>query len=146
MHSTLVLLTALVGLGPLMSTAPGGALIPVDTWWNPDRQNAYMHQVCAAASTAIDLDECQYVAESHIDNLRECIRRRSPYAAICARMLPEAEQELAEVNADPVLLEHRQEQREEQRRGAIRSACASANGGYFAGSYIPCVRQQGVDP
>jgi hypothetical protein len=147
-----ILTAAMLVFGPpaqAPSSHTGGdprAFMRVDTWWDPARQNAYMHQVCSAASTALQLDECQYVAESHIDNLRDCIRRRSPYASTCVRLLPDAENELAQVNADPVLQEHREDQREGQRRASIRAACAAQNGGYFAGLYIPCVQQQGVEP
>ena len=115
-------------------------------WWNPARQNSYMAQVCGAARTALDLDECQYVAESLIDNLRDCLRNGSPHAAQCAALLPGAEAQLARVNRDPTLLEHREDQRESQRQADIRALCASQNGGYFVGDYAPCVVGYDVDP
>ncbi len=115
-------------------------------WWNPARQNAYMRQVCHSATTALDLDECQYVAESLIGNLRDCMGNGSPYASLCASLLPGAQAQLAEVNGNPVLLEHRQDQWEAQRQANIRSMCATRHGGYFVGGYETCVRSYDIDP
>jgi hypothetical protein len=116
------------------------------SWWNPAKMNAYLYQVCAAARTGVDKDECQYTAEKLIENLRDCIRQRSPYAATCQSLLPGAQAQLAEVNNDPVLLDHRQDQRDAQWEASVRAVCAQQNGGYFMGAYTSCVSNQGVDP
>lgn len=116
------------------------------SWWHPAKMNAYMHQVCAAAQTGMDKDECQYTAEKLIENLQDCIRQRSPYASTCQNLLPGAQAQLAEVNNDPTLLEHRQDQREAQWEAGVRALCAQQNGGYFAGAYTSCTRNRGVDP
>ena len=116
------------------------------SWWNPSKMNAYLDQVCAAARTAIDLDECQYTAEKLIENLRDCIRQRSPYAGTCQSLLPGAQAQLARVNNNPVLLEHRQDQRDAQWAAGVRAICAQQNGGYFMGAYTSCVSNKGVDP
>jgi len=116
------------------------------SWWDPAKMNAYMHQVCGAARTGMDKDECQYTAERLIDNLRDCIRQRSPYASTCQSLLPGAQAQLARVNNDSVLLEHRQGQRDAQWEAGVRALCAQQNGGYFAGAYSSCVSNRGVDP
>ena len=141
--SRFVLAITLLSMGAALP-APGDA--QAQSSWNPAKQHAYMRQVCAAARTGMDKDECQYVAESLIENLGRCIRQRSPYAGTCRDMLPEAQAQLRQVNNDPVLLDHRDDQREDQRRANIRALCASQNGGYYAGAYVACVRNAGADP
>lgn len=125
---------------PLEPQGSGGA------WWNPAKQNAYMHQVCRRARSGIDKDECQYVAESLISNLTDCVRDGSPYARTCARLLPGARAQLARVNNDPTLQQHRQGQRRSQRNADIRALCAQENGGYHVGGYSSCTRSYGVEP
>jgi hypothetical protein len=82
--------------------------------WNPHRQFAFAEEKCAVAQSGSDKDECQYLAEMLIDDLRRCMRRPGPLAAECASMLDDAKEMLAEVNRDPVLLQHRAWQRAQQ--------------------------------
>ena len=141
-----VVAAAIALLAPVLATAQSPLLHRVADWWHPAKQNAYMYKVCGAASTALELDECQYVAESLIDNLRDCMRRRSPHAATCASLLPGAQAQLQHVNKDPTLLEHREDQREAQRQNSIRHSCALSNGGYYSPGYVNCVRRQDLEP
>ncbi len=90
------------------------AATPAAAQWNPNKQYSYTQSHCRTARSALDKDECQYNSESLIRNLRDCVRERSPYAAQCAQMLPSAQGFLATVNRDPVLLDHRQQQRDSQ--------------------------------
>ncbi len=119
---------------------------PAAAQWNPERQYAYTRQQCAASRSAIEKDECQYNSESLIGNLRDCVREGSPYARRCAQLLPSAQGFLRRVNSSPVLQQHRAEQRGASEAAGIRSLCASQNGGYWAGSYVPCVRSYGIRP
>ncbi len=140
-------LAAVIGLlAPALAIAQSPLLHRVADWWHPAKQNAYMHQVCATAGTAMELDECQYVAESLIDNLRDCIRQRSPYAATCVSLLPGAQAQLEHVNNDSTLLKHREDQREGQRQNSIRAYCAQVNGGYYSPGYMGCVRSRDIEP
>jgi hypothetical protein len=82
--------------------------------WNPHRQFSNAQQKCAAARTALDKDECQYLAEMLIEDLGSCARRSGPQTGQCASMLPAAREMLATVNRDPVLLDHRARQRAQQ--------------------------------
>jgi hypothetical protein len=84
--------------------------------WNPAKQYSYTQNQCRSARAAIDKDECQYNSESLIRNLRDCIKEGSPYARQCAQMLPSAQGFLSTVNRDPVLLNHRDNQRAAQRQ------------------------------
>lgn len=90
--------------------------VPAIAQWNPAKQFSYTENQCRNARTALQKDECQYNSESLTSNLRDCIRERSPYAAQCRSMLSQAEGFLRDVNRDPVLLEHRNQQWDAQRR------------------------------
>lgn len=144
--SRVFIAAAIALLAPVLATAQSPLLHRVADWWHPAKQNAYMYQVCGAANSALELDECQYVAESLIDNLRDCMRQRSPYAATCASLLPGAQAQLQHVNKAPTLLEHREDQREGQRQNSIRHSCALSNGGYYSPGYMNCVRRQDLEP
>lgn len=83
--------------------------------WQPDKLYGNTQRACARARSGMDKDECQYLAEMLISNLRDCIHDGSPYASRCSRMLPNAQNMLNRVNGDPVLRNHRAEQREAAR-------------------------------
>ena len=129
-----------MAMGLHLSTGPAAAQ------WNPERQYAYTREQCAASRSALEKDECQYNSESLISNLRDCISEGSPHARRCAQLLPSARGFLRRVNSSPVLQQHRAEQRGASEAAAIRSLCASQNGGYWTGSYVPCVRSYGINP
>jgi hypothetical protein len=83
-------------------------------------QAGYARQICARARAAIDLDECQYLSELLIESLQRCAALGPPYGAKCSAMIPQAKGMLRAVNANPVLVEHRQEQRG---RASAGNAC-----------------------
>lgn len=78
-------------------------------------QSQYARTKCNTARSALDMDECQYLAEMLIEGLQSCSRGRGgPYGSKCAAMMGEAQGMLARVNRNPVLLQHRSNQRGEQ--------------------------------
>jgi hypothetical protein len=114
--------------------------------FNPDNGHQYVTRQCANARSGMDKDECQYNSQNKIAQMRECIAAGGPQARRCAQLLPVYQRQLARVNRDPTLLDHRAGQREGSRQGSIRSLCASQNGGFHAGNYAGCVRGYGVNP
>ncbi len=94
----------------------GAGIVPANADWNPSKQYAYTKQQCASARTALQKDECQCNSESLTEGLRRCIKERSVYARQCEQMLPSAQEFLRNVNRDPVLLNHRNQQWNAQRQ------------------------------
>ena len=92
----------------------GASVDEAGAQWSPQRQFSIAQQKCANAQSALDKDECQYLAEMLIEDLSACARRSGGQAGQCASMLGAAREMLAEVNRDPVLLGHRARQRAQQ--------------------------------
>jgi hypothetical protein len=72
----------------------------------------YARDKCSVAKDALDLDECQYLSELLIRDLRDCASMGGSYGAKCAGMLAKAEEMHQTATDDPVLVEHRREQAE----------------------------------
>ena len=135
--------------GWMMGNPPRGVPIgpqPRLAPWDPDRQYEHARNSCATAQTNADLDGCQYSTEQLSENLESCSRNRDAVANRCAKLLPSAREQLAQVNRNPDLLDHRANQRQEMRDNSVRSACASANPPYFSQEYQSCARRNGVAP
>lgn len=113
--------------------------------WEPDRQYKIVREDCQTARTTTDLDGCQYWTENLIENLENCVRRGDARAPRCAELLPGAREQLAQVNSNPDLQEHRADQREGQRRAGASNLCAQQNGGYYMGGYWSCMRSYGFE-
>jgi hypothetical protein len=75
-------------------------------------QAAFARDKCSRARSALDLDECQYLSEMLISALRDCAALGGPYGAKCAAMSGQGREMLGAVNQNPVLQQHRQEQRD----------------------------------
>jgi hypothetical protein len=141
-----LLLIAIVGFGAspaLAQNCPSavearaleGQRDPFGTYCMRSYQADFARRKCSTARSALDLDECQYLSESLVRASQDCARLGGPYAARCATLAAEGKNMLGAVNQEPVLLQHRQEQRSQQNFG---NSCRANIG-------VQCMGQCGGD-
>jgi hypothetical protein len=90
---------------------------PFGTYCMRVGQAEFARQKCSRARSAIDLDECQYLSASLVRTLRDCAALGGPYGAKCAAMMGQGSRMLGTVARNPVLQQHRAEQRDSEVSG-----------------------------